>query len=131
MVKFKPWISHQHYTTFDQLNMVLSLSSSFYLHQSLHLVRCHATGINYLLISFLHALCSLNLSYQVINLIWLIISGSQSSKISSSRLMFFRFKLRKVYLIAKECNNSRVYFTKDYIIIRKYSIIKNFQSCHV
>ena len=34
----------------------------------------------------------------------------------------------KVYIIANECNNIRVYITKDYIIIRKYIIIKFFNN---
>ena len=34
----------------------------------------------------------------------------------------------KTYIIAKECNNIRVYITKDYIIIRKYSIITFFNN---
>ena len=38
----------------------------------------------------------------------------------------------KAYAIAKECNNSRIYITKGYIIIRKKSIIKavNRFACH-
>lgn len=60
---------------------------------------------------FLHNLCYLYLLYQAINLTWLMVSGLQSSRLPSSRLTFLSI-----------CNNMRVYITKIYIIIRKYSI---------
>ena len=44
-----------------------------------------------------------------------MVSGLQSSRLPSSRLTFLSI-----------CNNMRVYITKIYIIIRKYSIIKFF-----
>ena len=50
----------------------------------INFVGCHATGINSLLTSVLHALLCLNLLYQAISLTWIIISGSSSSKLRST-----------------------------------------------
>ena len=60
---------------------------------------CCATGINFLLMSFLHALCCLYLLHQAMRLTWIIISGS-SSKLPSSRLNI-KIYINKTYIISK------------------------------
>ena len=65
--------------------------SSSGMHQFHYLVVCQATGINSLLISFLHALCCLYLLQQAISLIGIIVSGLPSWEISSSRLILIRY----------------------------------------
>ena len=62
--------------------------SSSDMHQSHHLVGCQATGINSLLRSFLYALRCLSLLCQTKSLIWIIVSGSSSSKLTTSRLYY-------------------------------------------
>ena len=63
--------------------------SSSDMHHSHHLFGCYAIGINSLLFSFLHALSCLYLLHQVISLTSIVVSGSSTSKLSSSRLIFF------------------------------------------
>ena len=60
--------------------------SSSGMQQSHHIVKCHATGINYLFISFLHALHCLYLLHQAVSLTRIIVSGSSMSKLTSSML---------------------------------------------
>ena len=52
-----------------------------------HLFGYHASGINSFLISFLNTLHCLNLLGQTKSLIWIKVSGSSSSKLSSTRLI--------------------------------------------
>ena len=93
--------------TFCQSKMVLFLL--FFLssdkHLSHHLVGCHSTSINSLLISFLHALHCLNLFRQATGLICIIVSGSSLSKLSSSRLMLLRIHWRFLKIL-KTSNKS-------------------------
>ena len=65
----------------------------FWHHQPHHLVGCHATGINSLLLSFLNALHFSNLC-QAESQTWIIVAGSSSLKSTSSRLILSRSTLR-------------------------------------
>ena len=81
------------YTIFHQSTMVLLCFFVFKAHQSYHLVGFHATGINFSSIVFY------NLLYQALSLTWLNVSGSQLSKLSSSRLILRFILLRPISLL--------------------------------
>ena len=81
----------QYYSSTVKMVLVLFFFSSSVIHQSHKLVRYHATGINYLLICFLHALHCLYLLHQAISLTWILILGSPSSKLSLSRSILSKF----------------------------------------
>ena len=90
-----------------------------------HLVGSHAADMNYSLLSFYNNLLRLNLWCQAISLAWKIVSGSSSSKLTSSRLTLLRSTLQ-TKIFTKKCDIIRIYNNKYYIIIREQIIIKFF-----
>ena len=92
-----------------------------------HLVECHATGINFLLIYFLHALHFLHLLRQAISLTLIIVLKSCSPKYHHQVQYYWRFNWLysiKIQVIAKKGNIMRVFINNDYIISRESHIIK-------
>ena len=87
-----------------------------------HLLWCHVTGT-----------CALLIFFTYIALFKFTILSYKSNVINNFRKTIVKFIIIKIniikfytiktYIIAKDRNNIRVYITKDYIIIIKYSII--------
>ena len=82
------------------------------MHQSYHLVQCHATDdINSLLISFLHTLRCFYLLYQALNLGWIILSGPSLSKLTPSRRTLLRSTLTRPISLLKNVTLSESVLT--------------------
>ena len=95
-----------------------SYFSSFDMHLPHALVGCQATGINSLSIIFTHLFCCLYFLYQVV---------INNFRIATVKIIIIKINIIKICtindcIIAKECNNIRLYITKDYIIIRNTAL---------
>ena len=125
------------YTTFHQSKTVLFLFLSSDMHQSHHLVGCHAIGIKPLLISFLYVLRCIYIHLYLYRCVISItpahkMNMNNSFRIIIVKVIIIKLDLIKVYCIkayinAKKCDNIKGYIDKDYIIIRGYRTIKFFK----
>ena len=89
-------------------------------------LNCHAIGFNSS--SILFCACLVLLISIIPSHMSNLINSFGMKIVKAIMIDIIKVYTIKTYIIAKECNNTRVYITKDYNIIRKYSIITFFNN---
>ena len=110
-------------------NGFISFFLSYGIHQSHHLVGCHATGmprfVSCIIFTYFASFISITPSYNL----------NKSFRINLIEIIIIRVKIIRIYtknthFITRKCDITRIFVKKDYIIIKNYNIIKVFNQAN-